>query len=104
MQKVKYGGKAGAYDKTRIRYNAFIDIDGIPEEAQRYMLGSRSALDWIIERYQIKTDKASGIVNDPNDWSREHGQPRYIIDLIGRIVTVSVETMRIVDALPELGL
>ncbi len=104
VQKMKYGGKAGAYDKTRIRYNLFIDIDGIPEEAQRYMLGSRSALDWIIERYQVKIDKASGIVNDPNDWSREHEQPRYIIDLIGRIVTVSLETMRIVDALPKLGL
>ena len=104
VQKMKYGGKVGAYDKTRIRYNAFIDIDGIPEEAQRYMLGSRSALDWIIERYQVKTDKASGIVNDPNDWSREHEQPRYIIDLIGRIVTVSLETMRIVDSLPDLEL
>ena len=68
------------------------------------MLGSRSALDWIIERYQIKTDKDSGIVNDPNDWSREHGDPRYIIDLIGRIVSVSLETMDIVDSLPRLEL
>lgn len=104
VHKMKYGGKAGAYDKTRIRYNAFIDIDGIPEEAQRYMLGSRSSLDWIIERYQVKTDKASGIVNDPNDWSREHDEPRYIIDLIGRIVTVSLETMRVIDSLPEIGI
>lgn len=68
------------------------------------MLGARSALDWILERYQVKTDKASGIVNDPNDWSREHSQPRYIIDLIGRIVTVSLETNRIVDTLPGLSL
>jgi predicted helicase len=68
------------------------------------MLGARSALDWILERYQVKTDYASGIVNDPNDWSREHGQPRYIIDLIGCIVTVSLETNRIVDSLPSLGL
>lgn len=103
VTKMKYGGKPGAWDKTRIRYNGFIDIEGIPEDAQRYMLGSRSALDWIVERYQIKTDKASGIVNDPNDWSREHEQPRYIIDLIGRIVTVSVRTMQIVDGLPSLG-
>lgn len=64
------------------------------------MLGARSAVDWIVERYQVKTDKSSGIVNDPNDWSREHEQPRYIIDLIGRIVTVSLETNRIVDGLP----
>ncbi|GAA1565927.1 DEAD/DEAH box helicase [Leucobacter aridicollis] len=104
VKKMKYGGKPGAYDKTRIRYNDFIDIDGIPEDAQRYMLGSRSALDWIVERYQVKTDKASGIVNDPNDWSREHRQPRYIIDLLGRITAVSLETMKIVDGLPELGI
>ena len=104
VKKMKYGGKAGAWDKTRIQYNSHIDIEGIPEDAQRYMLGSRSALDWIIERYQVKTDAASGIVNDPNDWSREHEQPRYIIDLIGRIVTVSIETLKVVDALPDLNI
>lgn len=104
VTKMKYAGKAGAWDKTRIIYNAHITLEGIPEEAQRYMLGSRSAVDWIIERYQVKTDKASGIVNDPNDWSREHKQPRYIIDLIGRIVRLSLETNRIVDSLPDLGL
>lgn len=102
VTKMKYGGKSGAWDKTVIKYNPYITIEGIPEEAQRYMLGSRSGLDWILERYQVKTDKASGIVNDPNDWSREHGQPRYIIDLIGKITTVSLETMRIVDDLPSL--
>ncbi|MEZ0139983.1 type ISP restriction/modification enzyme [Microbacterium sp. NRRL B-14842] len=103
-QRMKYAGKAGAWDKTRIKYNAFIDVDGIPEDAQRYMLGSRSALDWIIERYQVKTDNPSGIVNDPNDWSREHEQPRYIIDLIGRVTRVSLDTMKIVDGLPDLGI
>ncbi|MEW1981221.1 type ISP restriction/modification enzyme [Citricoccus sp. NPDC079358] len=104
VQKMKYGGKPGAWDKSRIRYNAYVDLEGIPEEAHRYLLGSRSGLDWILERYQVKTDKASGIVNDPNDWSREHEQPRYIVDLIARIVTVSLETMRIVDDLPDLSL
>ncbi|GGO59874.1 hypothetical protein GCM10010910_03890 [Microbacterium nanhaiense] len=102
VKKMKYGGKAGAWDKTRIRYNDFIDIEGIPVEAQEYMLGSRSGLDWIIERYQVKTDKASGIVNDPNDWSREHEQSRYIIDLIGRITALSLKTMEIVNGLPTL--
>lgn len=104
VTKMKYAGKAGAWDKTRIVYNSHVSLAGIPAEAQRYMLGARSALDWILERYQIKTDKASGIINDPNDWSREHAQPRYIIDLIGRIVTVSLETNRIVGSLPGLGL
>ena len=63
------------------------------------MLGSRSALGWIIDRYQVKTDKASGIVNDPNDWCDEHDDPTYIVDLIKRVTTVSVETMKLVDQL-----
>ncbi|KIC68716.1 DEAD/DEAH box helicase [Pseudarthrobacter phenanthrenivorans] len=104
VTKMKYAGKAGEWDKSRIIYNPHISLEGIPEDVHRYMLGSRSALDWILERYQVKTDKASGIVNNPNDWSREHKQPRYIIDLIGRVVRLSLETNRIVDGLPELGL
>jgi predicted helicase len=68
----------------------------------RYMLSSRSAIEWIIDRCQIKTDAASGIVNDPNDWSREVGDPRYILDLLARIVTVNLETMQVVDNLPAL--
>ncbi|GED07785.1 helicase [Glutamicibacter uratoxydans] len=102
--KMKYAGKAGSWDKSRIVYNKFIDIEGIPTEAQEYMLGSRSGVDWILERYQVKTDKASGIVNDPNYWSKEHEQPRYIIDLIGRVVALSLETNRIVASLPALDL
>lgn len=89
-------------DRSRIVYNSRITLGGIPEEAYRYQLGARSAIEWIIDRYRVKTDKASGIVNDPNDWSREVGDPRYILDLLARIVTVSLETMKPVDALPPL--
>ncbi|WP_196485325.1 DEAD/DEAH box helicase [Propionibacterium freudenreichii] len=88
--------------KNALIYNQHITLGDVPAEASRYMLGSRSALDWLIDRYQIKTDKASGIVNDPNDWAKEHGDPRYIIDLVKRITRVSIDTMRIVDQLPEL--
>jgi predicted helicase len=91
-------------DRTRIVYNSRITLGGIPEAAYRYMLGSRSAVEWIIDRYQVKADKASGIVNDPNDWSKEVSDPRYIIDLLARIVTVSLETMKLVDALPTLDI
>lgn len=91
-------------DRSVVHYNERITLSGIPAEAYRYMLGSRSAIEWIIDRYYIKTDKPSGIVNDPNDWSREVGNPRYIIDLLARIVTVSLETMAIVDALPSLDI
>ncbi|MFC6706188.1 DEAD/DEAH box helicase [Flexivirga alba] len=89
-------------DRSTIVYNSNITLRGIPDEAYRYMLGSRSAIEWVIDRYYIKTDKASGIVNNPNDWSREVGDLRYILDLLARIVTVSLETMKIVDALPSL--
>jgi predicted helicase len=99
---MKFGGSAREKDRTVIRYNDRITLSGIPEAAYRYQLGSRSAIEWIIDRYYVKTDKASGIVNDPNDWSREVGDPRYILDLLARVVTVSLETMDIVDALPAL--
>ncbi len=92
------------YDKSVINYNDRITLRGIPLEAYRYMLGSRSPIEWIIDRYYVKADKSSGIVNDPNDWSREVGDPRYILDLLARIVTVSIETMRIVDSLPPLDI
>jgi len=100
VEKMKYGKVGRVTDKTTVVYNGGITITGIPEEAHRYMLGSRSAIDWILERYQIKVDKPSGIVNDPNDWAEELGQPRYIIDLLARVVSVSVKTMAIVDSLP----
>lgn len=102
VDKIRYMGKGGV-DKTRIIYNEHITISGIPEEAQDYLLGSRSGLDWILERHQVKTDKASGIINDPNDWARKVGNPRYILDLIQQVTTVSVRTMEIVKSLPPLA-
>ncbi len=102
VEKMRFAGKSTAKDRSTVIYNSRITVSGIPDDAHEYILGSRSAIEWIIERYQIKTDKASGIVNDPNDWSREIGDPRYILDLLGRIVTVSIETVRIVRSLPTL--
>lgn len=89
-------------DRSRIIYNEHITLSGIPQETYGYMLGARSALEWIMERYQVKTDKASGIINDPNDWCSEVEDDRYIIDLVKRIVTVSLETTRILGSLPSL--
>lgn len=86
-------------DVTKLIYNKRVTIAGIPAEADEYMLGARSALAWLIDRYQVKRDKASGIVNDPNDWADEVGNPRYIVDLIGRVTRVAMETVRIVDGL-----
>jgi predicted helicase len=91
----------GQADRSTIIYNPRVKLTNIPEEAYRYQLGARSAVEWIIDRYQVKVDKESEIVNDPNDWSDD---PRYIIDLLKRIVTVSLKTMKIVDSLPELDI
>lgn len=91
------------WDKTRIIYNSDVTISEIPLEAYDYVVNGKPAIEWLIERYQVSRDKDSGIVNDPNDWCREHSQPRYIIDLIGRVVRVSMETMKIVKQLPALN-
>ncbi|RAS24867.1 putative helicase [Streptomyces avidinii] len=101
VTKMKIPKKGGEADRSTIIYNSRVTLSNIPEEAYRYQLGARSAIEWIIDRYQVKVDKASGIVNDPNDWSDD---PRYIVDLLRRIVTVSLETMKIVDSLPELDI
>lgn len=87
-------------DVTKLIYNKAVTISGIPAEAGEYMLGSRSALAWIVDRYQVKKDKASGIVNDPNDWADEVGNPRYIVDLIGRVTRVAMETVRVNGTCP----
>ncbi|WP_240148228.1 type ISP restriction/modification enzyme [Diaminobutyricibacter tongyongensis] len=102
VEKMRYGGKPGNLDRTTIRVTNSLTITGIPEEAHEYKIGSRSALDWVLERYQVKTDKPSGIVNDPNDWGAEHSNPVYIVELVQRIITVSIETVRIVKALPPM--
>jgi predicted helicase len=104
VQKMAFAKVDGEKDRSQIVFNSNLTLAGIPDGAYRYMLGSRSAIEWIMERYQMKIDKASGIVNDPNDWASEHNEPRYIIDLLKRIVTVSVETMKIVDDLPQLDI
>ncbi|MDT9240654.1 MULTISPECIES: type ISP restriction/modification enzyme [unclassified Limnospira] len=85
-------------DKTQLIYNEFLTLAGIPREVFAYRLGNRSALDWIIDRYQVKIDKRSGIENDPNRLDDE----QYIVRLIGQVITVSLETVDIVNQLPSL--
>ena len=87
-------------EKTTLQYNAFLTLGGIPAEAHRYRLGNRSALDWLADQYRVKTDKRSGITSDPN----RADDPSYIVRLLGQVTHVSVETVRLVEALPALGL
>ncbi|MDJ0516089.1 MAG: N-6 DNA methylase [Trichodesmium sp. MO_231.B1] len=85
-------------DKTQLIYNDFLTLANIPPKVFEYRLGNRSALDWIIDRYQVKVDKRSDIENDPNRLDDE----QYIVRLIGQVITVSLETVDIVDNLPSL--
>lgn len=109
VQKMKWAKKKdpetgkNVNDVMTLVYNKSVTVRDIPAEADKYMLGSRSALAWIIDRYQVKKDKASGIVNDPNDWADEMGNPRYIVDLIAKVTRVAVETVRIVQGIREVG-
>lgn len=89
-------------DKTRIIYNDHIAIENIPLKAYEYIVNGKSAIEWIMERYAITIDKASQIKNDPNDWSREHEQPRYILDLLLSVIILSCQTVNIANSLPKL--
>jgi predicted helicase len=97
VEKMRFASKT---DRSAIVVNPYVTLSGIPEDAHRYQVNGRSAIEWIMDRYQVKTDKDSGIVNDPNIWSED---PHYIVDLVARIVRVSVESAAVVDALPPLG-
>ena len=100
VEKMRFPKGQGVKDRpSSILYNDYITLSGVPDEAWDYMLSGKAALYWIIDRYQVKKDKESGIVNDPNEFSED---PRYILDLVKRIVTVSVETLAIVRKLPAL--
>jgi predicted helicase len=85
-------------DKTAIVYNDFLTLAGVPEAAFAYRLGNRSALEWVIDQYQVSTDARSGITNDPN----RADEPDYIVKLVGRVITVSLETQKLVAALSGL--
>lgn len=101
--KMRFAKQGKMEDRTAIVVNGQTTLTGIPEEAYDYQVNGKSAIEWIMERYQHDTDKPSGITNDPNDWAAEHGDPAYIVNLVKRICTVSVETMKIVKALPPLN-
>lgn len=100
VEKMRFASKQ---DKSVIYYNSKIIIENIPDEAYQYQVNGKSAIDWIVERYQVTTHKDSGIKNDPNDWAEEVGNPRYILDLLLSIIRVSTETVEIINKLPKVS-
>ena len=105
VKKMKFGNKRDAAsgklekDKSTIVFNSDITIKDIPEKAYEYVVNGRSAIEWIIDQYQVKTDKKFGITDDPNDFSSD---PKYIFNLLLRIINVSVQTVDLVNSLPKL--
>jgi len=105
VQKMKYAGVRGKTDKSTVIYNHNITMTAIPLEAYDYVVNGKSALDWVMDRQCVKADKQSGIVNDANDYANEAmNNPAYPLELFQRVITVSLETMKIVKALPSLDI
>ncbi len=105
VEKMRHGKTGKDKDLSTVRYNARITVTGIPVQAYDYVVNGKPAIEWVMERQCVKTDKDSGIVNDANDWAVETmNNPRYPLELLLRVVTVSLETMNIVNALPKLAL
>ena len=105
VTKMKYGKNGKEKDLTTLIYNNKITLTEIPLEAYQYVVNGKPALDWVVERQCVKTDKASGIVNDANDWATETmSNPKYPLELFQRVITVSLETMKIVKGLPRLDI
>ena len=101
VQKMKFGGSAKAKNKTQIIFNNLITINEIPLKAYDYIVNGKSAIEWIMERYAITTDKKSGITNDANDWCKEVGDEKYIFNLLLRIINLSLQSVEIIENLPE---
>jgi predicted helicase len=99
VEKMRFPQKG---QKDTILYNSKITIKNIPEKAYEYVVNGKSAIEWVMERYQVTVHKESGIKNDPNDWAEDMDNPRYILDLLLSVINVSVKTVEIVNGLPEL--
>lgn len=103
VTKIRYGKAGKEKDLTTLHYNSKITVVGIPLEAYEYVVNGKPALDWVVERQCVKTDGDSGIVNDANDWANDTmNDPKYPLELFLRVITVSLETMKIVRGLPVL--
>ena len=105
VRKMKFGGTGKEKDRTTVIYNDHITMENIPLDAYDYMVNGKPALQWVIDRQCVRTDRASGIINDANDYANEiAGDPRYPLELFQRVITVSLETMKVVRGLPGLDI
>ncbi len=102
VEQMRFAKKGKDKDKSAIEYNQFITLRNIPLRAYDYVVNGKSAIEWVMERYCIKVDKKSGILNDANQWGIEHGNPKYPLELLQSIITLSLKTLDIVESLPKM--
>ena len=102
VEQMKFGKRGKDKDKSIIEYNQFITLRNIPLRAYDYVVNGKSAIEWIMERYCDKVDSKSGIRNDANQWGIEHGNPKYPLELLQSIITLSIKTLDIIDNLPKM--
>jgi len=101
VTQMRFGKRGKDKDRSVIEYNQFITLRNIPLRAYVYVVNGKSAIEWIMERYCDKVDKKSGIRNDANQWGIEHGNPKYPLELLQSIITLSLKTLDIIDTLPK---
>ena len=101
VEKMAWAKDGKTVRKDMLVVNPSLTLAGIPKEAHEYVVNGRTPLEWLIERYQVSTHAESGIKNDPNKWGEEHDYPEYIVELVKRIVRLSVETVRLVGELGD---
>lgn len=103
VEKMRFGRRGVEKDKTTIVYNEHITVGNIPSQAYEYVVNGKSAVEWVMERQVVKVDSASGIVSDANNYAIETvGNEAYPLELLQRIISVSMDTLKIVSELPEL--
>lgn len=102
VTQMRFGKRGKDKDRSVIEYNQFITLRNIPLRAYDYVVNGKSAIEWIMERYCDKVDSKSGIRNDANQWGLEHGNPKYPLELLQSIITLSLKTLDIIDNLPKM--
>ena len=102
VRKMKFGKNSEGADKTLIIYNENIVLKGIPLEAYNYVINGKSAIEWVMERYQVSIDRDSDIENDPNDYCIENKDPQYILNLLKKVINLSIQSVKIINSLPKI--
>jgi len=102
IHKMKFGKNSQGEDKSVIIYNENIVLEGVPLEAYNYIINGKSAIEWVMERYQIQIDKDSDIKNDPNEYCNENEDTKYILNLLKKVISLSVQSVKIINSLPEI--